>query len=149
KLDPIVIHDCHLVVLDRADLSAQKDGKLLFLGEEVDHSDPTNPSATLSVTIKVGGQEIVKSYRRLDRGDPVRPGQLVAMIDPSLALSEYYAAKAKITAATADYESAKAAHAEARARLERLEVLRRTRTVPEEEYSVAVLVKEVKRYEEV
>jgi WD40 repeat protein len=149
---PIVVSDGHFVIYQKADIPSQKDGPLLFIGGEINQQDPSRPVLAGTAEMTVGDQKILKTYRPLDRNDVVAPGEMVAMVDPSLALAELDAARMKKVAAEADLEASKATYREAQFRLDRLDKLRAQRLVglvTEEEYSAAVLYRDRYKQEEV
>jgi WD40 repeat protein len=151
---PIVVPDAHIVAPTRQDVPSIRDGQILFIGQEVFQSDPLGPAGpTQSATVRLGPRELVKIYRRLDRNNIVKPGEMVAMIDPAIALAELEAKRAKVIAARATYEASRATKQEAQARLSRLDELKRSggtsRIVADEEYSAAVLLRDRYYQEEI
>jgi WD40 repeat protein len=150
--DPIAFADGHFIIVNKADVPSQKDGLLLFIGEEVEQGDPAQPALNWTAPVYVGDRQILKSYRLLEKGDFVRPGQMVAVIDPALALAERDAALEKRTAALADHKAAEATYEEAKARLERIERIRAQgvgNIISTEEYSAAILYRDRYRQEAV
>jgi hypothetical protein len=150
--DPIAFSDGHFIIQYKADVPSQKDGLLLFIGEELDQGDPARPALNTTAPVYVGDRQILKSYHLLQRGDFVRPGQMVAMIDPALALAELDTAREKKVAALADYEASRATHREAQSRLDRIESIRRQGlkdVISVEEYSAAILYRDRYKQEEV
>src|SRR5947209_17969878 len=65
---------------DLVEVPSQRDGVLLFIGTDIKGGDKVAPGRT--VTVKVGGA--VKKYRRLEVGDQVEGGQLLARVDDRL-----------------------------------------------------------------
>ena len=119
--DPIVVPGCHMVPIDKQEVASQKDGQLAFVGQQVTQEDPNNPSQTFTITIRVGDQEQVITYRELDRSSLVLPGQLVALIDPTLALAELGGLRAKKHEAEAETRAAESTYREAQAKVRRLD----------------------------
>jgi WD40 repeat protein len=115
---------CFLVPKDKVDVASQKDGKILLIGTPIFKQSPDAPGKTENVTIRVGEREQLITYRRLDRGQIVAPGQFVAMIDPTLALAGLSKAKAKKQSAEADWKATVAMHAEAVQKVRRLDAAR-------------------------
>jgi WD40 repeat protein len=140
--DTIILPDCHIFPVDKQDVASQRDGQLLFIGEEVLKENPNTPGTTLTVTLRVGKREILKTYRRLDRGDIVLPGQLMGLIDPTMAMAELQAVNARRQAAVADQLAAKAILEEADLQVRRLKDARvgtgaGVRAVSDQDLSVA------------
>jgi WD40 repeat protein len=149
----IPFYDCHLVAVEtmRQEAGPDKDGRILFYGEEVDQESPVAVKGLPTARIFVGGKVREVTYRPLKEGDYVVQNQVVAMIDPTKAANDIDFKAAKIVAAKADYLAAIAMHKEAQARLERLEALQRKGPglVSAEEFSAAVLTRDKHREEEV
>src|SRR5262245_38087694 len=94
----VVIPDCHIVVYDKQDVSAAKDGLLIFIGKEVDSEDALAPQGFATVPIMVGGKEKHLAFQRIKEGDVVEFNQMLAMVDPVKALNDRLYKKAKIIA---------------------------------------------------
>jgi WD40 repeat protein len=142
---PVVIPDGHIVPVDKQVVASQKEGELLFVGQEVSSKDAAKPSLDFTVSVRVGDKEKVFTYRELDRYTVVSPGALVAMLDPRLALAELAAAEAKKQAAEADFRASRATYKEYQAKVQRLERLRSMGTpqaVSIEEFAGVVLARE-------
>jgi WD40 repeat protein len=101
-LDPIVIRDCRLTVIDKQDVPSQRDGKLLFIGTEVDPGQSI-PADQL-ITARVGGKD--SQFRRLKEGDVIKAGQLLAYLDDQLSRDDWDIKNAKVTSSRADLEAA-------------------------------------------
>jgi multidrug efflux pump subunit AcrA (membrane-fusion protein) len=80
-------------------------GTLFVLGSEPEPGKKV-PADQL-FTIKVGQE--AKTFRRLHEGDPIKEGQLIGWIDPTLALEELTIKTGKALSAKADQDKAKAA----------------------------------------
>jgi WD40 repeat protein len=119
--DPIVIPECILQPVDKQEVASQKDGQLMFVGQEVLPGEASDPAKTFTVKIRVGDKETPITYRELDRAAIVRPGQLVALVDPTLALAELAGLRAKKVAAGADYKATEATYKESQAKVLRQE----------------------------
>jgi WD40 repeat protein len=75
--------------------------------------DPANPDPQ---KVQVLREE--HYFRRLQEGDEVKEGQLVGMIDPSLAIDDLAIRKAKLNASVADYDTSIKTRDEAKARFD-------------------------------
>jgi hypothetical protein len=107
-----VISDCQFEVIDKQDVTSiagdgNKNGLLLFIGKEVYKEDLFgNKEEGLSTAIiKRGPDTLTKKYRRWKEGDIVKENEMLAMIDPSIALTDCLMKRAKIVAATADWKA--------------------------------------------
>src|SRR5262245_55808071 len=115
-----------LAVVDKVDAAAEVDGALLYVGEDL----PDGAVAAAGVapfmadpyrfaTIHLGGdRDLVKFYRRLQENMPVRPDQIVGMLNPARAIHELAIRRAKTEAAVADWEATVATLKEAETRKE-------------------------------
>jgi WD40 repeat protein len=101
-VDPIVIADCRLTVIEKQDVPSQREGELLFIGTEVEPGQ-TVPAEQL-FTVRVGGQE--KSFRRLKEGDVVKAGQLLGCLNDQLSRDDWAIKHAKVASSRADLEAA-------------------------------------------
>ncbi len=139
EADPTILADCHLVVIDKLEVGARTDGKLLFVGYLVAKEDKDKPGV-LPATIYRNGEKETIYYRRLQEGDFVREDQMVAMVDPTLALNQVALKSAKLEASKADYEGAVALQKVYSGEVVRLENLKaKNKTfVSDQEYQVAV-----------
>jgi WD40 repeat protein len=117
--DPIVIPDCHFVVTQKIEVSSPKTGHILFIGEEVTADDPLTPREIKFRLINQGKYKIRRNYIPWEEGKVVREGQLLALVDPALALGELRTKQVKIEIAKKDLETGKAAAEEANARYKR------------------------------
>jgi len=60
---------------------------------------------------------VVRKFRRLRENDPVKKGQLLALLDPSLVIDDLAIKHGKLVTAKADWQAAQATHTEAEQRL--------------------------------
>src|SRR5262245_30438269 len=150
QVQPIIISDSHLVPIDKQEASSAKDGTLLIVGRKVDQ-EPPDGSPLPTVTIWEEGKKHEYAYLRLKEGDIVEQDQVVALIDPTIALNEIANKEAKIKYAIAEHEASIKMAEEAAARLARLDDLKRRdpRVVSAEEYSAAVLTRDKHKLESV
>jgi len=106
-----VISDCQFEVIDKQDVTSiagdgNKNGLILFIGEEVPSEDLLGKDSGVEVALIKRGPDIVrKKYRRWKEGDMVKKDQMLAMVDPSIALTDCLMKRAKITAAQADWKA--------------------------------------------
>jgi hypothetical protein len=168
----VVIDPCHLVTRYKQDISSTKDGKVFFVGEPVPTTgdvmvvggarvaaalvtrpDQVVPNARKFHTafLTQGEDKVPQVYREWQEGNVVEKNDMVAMMDPALALNEVLGKEAKVVAAKADYEASVAILNESQARVERLDRIRATSpsAVPLEEYSAAVLTRDKYKFETV
>jgi WD40 repeat protein len=117
---PIVI-EAHIAVIDKVDIPALRDGRLLVLGTEVQAGE--NVPDERKVEVEVDGQE--KIFRRLKEGDTVKRNQLIGVIDPAMADSDIVSKRRKLEAAKADARGAEAAREEYKARWEAADSLKK------------------------
>jgi WD40 repeat protein len=110
--DPIVVPACHLVVIEKQEVPSQRDGILLFMGTEVQPGE-TVPSERMIV---LPDRPADKKYRRLQEGDRVAPGQLLALVDDRLARDDYAIKKGQILLNEANLAAAERARDDARDR---------------------------------
>jgi len=108
---------------EKQDVPSQREGVLLVVGTDIKEGE--NVPAERIVTVKIHGE--VKKYRRLQVGDKVEEGQLLARVDDRLARDEVAIRKAKLAAAEADYVAATKTRDEAQER--RMTLLRLQRAV--------------------
>jgi hypothetical protein len=112
--DPIIVQDCRLAVTDKQDVAGQRDGVLLFVGEEVAADVAILDDRLMIVRLGKNSRRI----RRWKEGDLVRPGQVLAQIDDRLALKDWEIKQAKLGAARADLTAAEKTRDEAKTRYE-------------------------------
>ena len=87
---------------------------LLFIGTDIKGGEEVAPGRT--VTVKVGGA--VKKYRRLEVGDTVEEGQLLARVDDRLARDALAIKQAAVEAAEAHRRNAAKTRDEAKKRFD-------------------------------
>jgi WD40 repeat protein len=122
--EALVLPECTVNSKHKQDVASLREGKILFIGRPVLKQDPAHPVPTDKAIIRVGKEETVIYYQELERGQIVRPGELVAKIDPTLALAEIEGLKAKKTAAEAQFRAADATYKEADAKVHRYDATR-------------------------
>jgi WD40 repeat protein len=138
--DPIVIPDCHLAVptTEKLDVPSRVDGKLLFVGQPVSRAAyGSNPSVKRAPTYKDGKKDWIY-YRPLQEGSFVDSDEVVAVIDPTLALNQVALKEAKLNSAKADRKASAALAEYYGAELRRAEGLRSRKGIAEAEYAIAV-----------
>lgn len=84
-MEPILV-PAHLSIIEQGQVSlpALRDGRILFIGTEIKAGDPPSP-----VVFKHRG----KSYRPLEAGDRVEPGDTVMLLDDNEAFAKLEAAR--------------------------------------------------------
>jgi hypothetical protein len=149
----VVVDPCHLVARSKQDISSPKDGQLLFIGHEITSENPFKQTDRPVVTAFVfqGDKKVPRFYQQWNEGNIVEEGQMVALVDPALALNEVTSKDAKIQASQADFDASVAILKEAQARLDRLDRIKVTSpgAVPLEDYSAAVLTRDKYAFEKV
>jgi WD40 repeat protein len=110
--DPLVVPECRLVVAERQEAPSQREGVLLFVGTEIAPGEQVPGDRMIS--IRSGEQE--RRYRRLREGDEVRAGQLLALIDDSLARDELAIKRERVAIAEAELFAAEQLRDEAKDR---------------------------------
>jgi multidrug efflux pump subunit AcrA (membrane-fusion protein) len=119
------------------DVPSARDGILVVVGTEVKEGEKVPKDRLVEVTI--AGE--VRRFARLKEGDKVEKGQLLALLDPTLALDDVAIAKSKVEAAKADYAASLKTRDAAKERLLTLQKLAQgpNPTVSKEELSAAQL----------
>ena len=147
----IVIPECHLVPIEKQDVTSPREGLLKIIGQPVELENPLAARPLPTVSILVANKKREIAYERLKEGYIVSQNQIVALVDPTKALNDIEHKRVKIKAAEADYKAAIAMADEAQARLNRLEDLKRRdpRVVSAEDFSAAVLTRDKHREEKV
>jgi WD40 repeat protein len=107
-------------------------------------SDPVEPNRVVLA-------RQLREFRRLEAGDKVKEGQLLALVNPALALDELSVKIANLDAADADRRSSKATKEESERRLGTIEMANRNapRTVPADDVRGAQLTIERYKQEEI
>jgi RNA polymerase sigma factor (sigma-70 family) len=118
-----------------AHVASLRDGVLVVIGTEIQEGEQLAPDQV--VTVKLGDE--VKRYRRLNEGDRVEEGQLLARLDDRLAREEVAIRQAKATAAEADFRAAEKTRDEAQERWNTAIRLRKTGAISNEDYRAARL----------
>jgi WD40 repeat protein len=138
----IPIEPCLVVVREKQEVSSPKDGHLLFVGQDVTGLQNVQEVPGRRVrTIEVfDGKEVKeRKYRPLEEGDFVEFEQVVAVIDPALAINDLAGKETKLIAARADHVASKDILVESKKRWERLKDLQRQgkQIVTDEEFGTA------------
>jgi biotin carboxyl carrier protein len=104
---------------DRVQVPSRFDGTVMLYGAEVRAGEEVPPERL--VTVRLG--EDVKTYRRLEVGDAVEAGRVLARLDELLVRDELAQKKQKATAAEVDWKATVKARDEAEQRFRMLERL--------------------------
>jgi len=125
------------------------DGIIAVIGREIAKDERAPADQVITVRSRDGEQK----YRRLDVGDRIKEGAMLARLDDRLARNEVAIQKAKVNGARANYEGAIKAKYEAQAYLDRtdrlvMEAGRKGSIVSPEDYSRAVIARDRSKYEE-
>lgn len=148
RLDPVIVAGCRLGVIDKVDVSSQRDGELLVIGTPITEQQAKALPPDRVKRIKV--LDTVRVYHVLREGDWVDAGQLVAQLDDRMAQADLLSKQAKLVAAQAAYKAAKEMTAEARHRWEvREDLARRLGTTTQEEANGAKITYAHMKSEEV
>jgi hypothetical protein len=131
----VVIPDCRLSVIDKAEISSQREGVVLYLGHEIQPGEEVPPDRVDSFRV---GKEI-KKYWRLKEGDLVEENQQLAQIDDRLARDESNIKDKKLVAADADHKTSIATRDEAKQRYETQVMLYKSKATSQEEVRGAKL----------
>ena len=127
--DPLLVHDCRLVVMDKQEVPSQREGTILFLGTELQPGEEAPAERMLSIPTDDG----VKHYRRLREDDIVTAGQLLGRLDDRLARHELAIRAGRLAAAQADLAAAEKTRDEAKNRHEtQVKLLASRSTSPED-----------------
>lgn len=117
--DPVILPECQFTVISKENVPSQADGFVEFIGTEVKPGEPVPAGVQVYTHQRTG-----KQYRKLELGDFVREGDVVAMLDDREAAAQLYEAESALRAAQEDSQG-KADLVEAtRAALEQAENLR-------------------------
>jgi WD40 repeat protein len=126
KTNLLPIEPCHVVVRLKQEVSSPKDGHLLFIGQDVTGVEAVEPNSLrpiLTINVFDGKDILQRKYRPLKEGDIVEDEQVVAVVDPALAIAEYSGKEAKVVAARADHKASELILNESRLRWQRLKDL--------------------------
>jgi multidrug efflux pump subunit AcrA (membrane-fusion protein) len=110
---------------DYQDVPARQEGVILVIGTELpdkEFNDKAKLDPDRDVVVKVGDTK--KVFRKLKVGDKVEAGQMLALIDPVLALDDLAIFKSRVESAKAEYDTAAMTRDEALKRYERLKKLK-------------------------
>jgi WD40 repeat protein len=168
---PILIPDARMLPLDRQEVPSERDGQLLVIGTEYPAAETLPEDRRFIATVGslltwdknawrkwrdgdtpepglVKLQEDRKYYKRLEVGDRVSAGQVVAIVDPILALGELRIKIAALEAAESDSRASKKTKEEAERRVMAMEesMRRVPGSVSKDDYEGARLT--AKRYTE-
>jgi WD40 repeat protein len=150
--DPIVF-PANFVVIDRQDISPKPEGHLLFVGKVITESDVNKPNdETRTVDVPMGDGRVERiAYRRWNESNIVEPGEMVCMMDYSLALKELVKAQRQYDISKEDYQAAKATTGEAKSQYDRImaQFKLRPESVAAEEMSMRKFTWDKHGYEEV
>jgi WD40 repeat protein len=119
--DPIVLAGCTVIPRHKQEVASLREGKILFIGREVPAPEPGQLTQLGKVVLDLGDQKRVIYYREWDRGQVVQPGEMVAKMDPTLALADLRSLQAKKKAAEAEFRAAEKTFQEAEAKVLRYE----------------------------
>jgi RNA polymerase sigma factor (sigma-70 family) len=125
------------------------DGIIAVIGREIAKEEKVPADQIITLRTRDGERK----YRRLQIGDHVKEGEVLALLDDPLARTEVAIEKAKVEIAKADYEGAVKRKLEAQARLDRADRLvmeggRKGAIVSSEDYAMAVLTRDSQKWEE-
>lgn len=129
RIEPVIVPECRLTVVEKQDVPSQRDGVLLFLGTEIEANRPVPPDQV--VLVRIGNQE--RRFRRLKEGDIVQAGQLLAHLDDQLSRDDHAIKQARLAATRADLESAIKVADDAKSRYETQRWLRQEGKATSEE----------------
>lgn len=146
--DPIVVPNCPLVVYKKQEVPAEREGQLIIVGEPQFSTDLKKPDQYKQAKIILGkAQEHIYEYVPWQENDLVDPGQIVAVINPALAIKEYNKNQNKLNIAEKEHEASLKIAAEMENkynRLVRANSLGGRNTVSAEELAIAKLTWEAK-----
>jgi len=175
---PLVIPNARISAMERQEIPAEKDGKLLFVGTDIKPKRDVHPEDIFKLTIsrlvveddKVSGNDLIlldakpnKKFRlwkggddplipgkmsldykeatffKLEVGDEVQKNQMVALVNPVLALDDLGIRAAKLEASEADRRASEKTRDEAHKRFQQQSLLRQKGAGSDEEYRSAEL----------
>jgi RNA polymerase sigma factor (sigma-70 family) len=127
---------------------SSQNGILIAVGTEVKKENETGKGRLPLLKVQVGKE--VRLYQRLREGDKVKEGQMLAQLDDQLARTDLEITQAKLAAAEAGYQAARATAKEAEKRLDRMNQIKRQapQAISTEEYEATVLTRDRYRAEE-
>ncbi len=144
-IDPLILHGS-LVPTETEEVSSLVNGKVLFIGEQVDDSAvlAAGSAAFLAepyyfADVYAGRTTFVKFYRRIYEGETILQRQMLATIEPGEALGEVLKNMAKIAAAKSEHEATVHGELEGLKRYQTAQVLFDAGKMAREEHGSAVL----------
>jgi WD40 repeat protein len=148
KIDSLVMANFHLQPYQKIKVPSPRDGVLMFIGAEIDHSHPAKPGEYPTASILLGGKEIFsRNYKPWQENDLVQQGEMVALVNPAIAKKEHMIKLAQMAIAKEEYHASGKTAEEALAQYERAKKLPPT-AIAVEELSIKKLVWEKQVYEE-
>ncbi len=111
RTDRLVLSDFQFEVMDKQDVismagTGNKEGQILFIGQEVFKENLLgNDEGLLKKKFMCGDRPVWKVYRPLKEGNIVKEGDMLALIEPSVAETDRMMKKAKYLAAQADQKA--------------------------------------------
>jgi WD40 repeat protein len=152
--DPVHVYECRLSPFEKEEVPALKDGALDFIATEIKPGEEDKVPKEKKTEVVLGkdekGQPIKKVFRKLEVGDTVEAGQLLAMLDARQARADLDIKIGKVTVARKDEQSADKTKGEAHQRYltqKRLEGGGVSRATSLEDVRAAELVWQTKTYE--
>ncbi len=120
-VDPIVINDCRLNVFNKEDVPALRDGAIMVIGTDLRAGEAAHLPKDRICSAPVGkkgpdGKREEVQFYLLKEGDPIKKGQLMAILDDRVARDDRDIKQAKIVVAQKDYDAAVAIRNEYKAR---------------------------------
>jgi len=122
---------------------SQRDGILLVVGTEIKDGEKVPEDQVVSV--KVAGE--TRKYRRLREGDSLEEGQLLGLVDDTLARDELAIKKSKLDASKAALQASIKTRDEAEQRYQTLVQLKAQAAISQEEFRAAKLTWDRSVYE--
>jgi WD40 repeat protein len=143
--EPTVLYGT-LNAVELEEVPSQVNGRVMFIGEQVEDEAVLvgGPAGFLAEpysfgSVFTGKDSFVKFYRRLYEGEFVQKGQMVAMIEPTEALSDVLSKIEKVEAAKAEYSAAVYGEQEGQKRYARAVDLLARKSMSPEEFGAAEL----------
>jgi WD40 repeat protein len=144
-VDPIIVPECRLSVIESEEVPAQRDGTIDFICTETKPGEAVPEDR--QIVVEENGQR--KVYRELREGDRIEPGQLMAILDERLDRAEYEVKEAAVKAAQADLVAAEKTRDETRERWLTANRLFQTHANSEEDVRGAKLLWDTKTFDAV
>jgi len=98
---PIILDDYHLAIVDKQEVPSLKEGKILFIGEPISENNAPPGAELFKASVLLGGKKQDIVFRRWNENDVVKENQMLAYVNPELALQERDIAKRKLKQAEA------------------------------------------------